>query len=55
MVNQNLLLIIVVAELKRAPKTILFIDEVHTLIGSFKDGPMEFGKYFETSIGPWRY
>ena len=30
---------LLVNELKRAPKTILFIDEVHTLIGGSNDGP----------------
>jgi len=29
---------LIVNELKRAPKTILFIDEVHTLIGGNEDG-----------------
>ena len=32
---------LLVAELKRAPKTILFIDEVHTLIVGSKDGPLD--------------
>ena len=41
---------LVVAELKRAPKTILFIDEVHTLIGSFKDGPMDLANILKPAL-----
>lgn len=39
-----------VSELKRAPKTILFIDEVHTLIGGSNDGPMDLANILKPAL-----
>lgn len=41
---------LLVAELKRAPKTILFLDEVHTLIGSSNDGPMDLANILKPAL-----
>ena len=41
---------LIVSELKRAPKTILFIDEVHTLIGGAKDGPMDLANILKPAL-----
>ena len=41
---------LVVSELKRAPKTILFIDEVHTLIGGAEDGPMDLANILKPAL-----
>lgn len=41
---------LLVAELKRAPKTILFIDEVHTLIGGSQDGPMDLANILKPAL-----
>ncbi len=41
---------LVVNELKRAPKTILFIDEVHTLIGGAADGPMDLANILKPAL-----
>lgn len=41
---------LLVAELKRAPKTILFIDEVHTLIGGQADGPMDLANILKPAL-----
>lgn len=41
---------LLVNELKRAPKTILFIDEVHTLIGGSNDGPMDLANILKPSL-----
>ncbi|MBR3229622.1 MAG: ATP-dependent Clp protease ATP-binding subunit [Bacilli bacterium] len=41
---------LVVNELKRAPKTILFIDEVHTLIGGSEDGPMDLANILKPAL-----
>ncbi len=41
---------LLVAELKRAPKTILFIDEVHTLIGGSEDGPMDLANILKPAL-----
>ena len=41
---------LLVAELKKAPKTILFIDEVHTLIGGSKDGPMDLANILKPAL-----
>ena len=41
---------LVVNELKRAPKTILFIDEVHTLIGGSSDGPMDLANILKPAL-----
>ncbi len=41
---------LIVNELKRAPKTILFIDEVHTLIGGNEDGPMDLANILKPAL-----
>jgi len=41
---------LIVNELKRAPKTILFIDEVHTLIGGSGDGPMDLANILKPAL-----
>ena len=41
---------LIVNELKRAPKTILFIDEVHTLIGGSSDGPMDLANILKPAL-----
>lgn len=41
---------LVVSELKRASKTILFIDEVHTLIGGASDGPMDLANILKPAL-----
>lgn len=41
---------LLVSELKRAPKTILFIDEVHTLIGGREDGPMDLANILKPAL-----
>lgn len=41
---------LLVNELKRCPKTILFIDEVHTLIGGSKDGPMDLANILKPAL-----
>ena len=41
---------LVVNELKRASKTILFIDEVHTLIGGAEDGPMDLANILKPAL-----
>lgn len=37
-------------ELKQAPKTILFIDEIHTLIGGRGDGPMDLANILKPGL-----
>ena len=41
---------LIVNELKRAPKCILFIDEVHTLIGGSADGPMDLANILKPAL-----
>ena len=41
---------LIVAELKRAPKTIIFIDEIHTLIGGSADGPMDLANILKPAL-----
>lgn len=41
---------LIVNELKRAPKAILFIDEVHTLIGGAADGPMDLANILKPAL-----
>lgn len=41
---------ILVEELKKAEKTILFIDEVHTLIGGREDGPMDLANILKPGL-----
>lgn len=41
---------ILVGELKQTEKTILFIDEVHTLIGGKQDGPMDLANILKPAL-----
>lgn len=41
---------LIVDEVKRAPKTILFIDEIHTLIGGSSDGPMDLANILKPAL-----
>ena len=41
---------LLVNELKKAPKTILFLDEVHTLIGGNSDGPMDLANILKPAL-----
>ena len=41
---------LIVDEVKRAPKTILFIDEIHTLIGGASDGPMDLANILKPAL-----
>ena len=41
---------LVVNELKKAPRTILFIDEIHTLIGGASDGPMDLANILKPAL-----
>lgn len=39
--RENLIITLLVEELKKTPKVIIFIDEVHTLMGGRSDSPMD--------------
>ncbi len=41
---------LLVSELKKMPKTILFIDEVHTLIGASSAGPMDLANILKPAL-----
>lgn len=41
---------LLVSELKKMPKTILFIDEVHTLIGASGSGPMDLANILKPAL-----
>lgn len=41
---------LLVEELKKIHKTILFIDEVHTLIGGDSDGPMDLANILKPAL-----
>ena len=41
---------LLVSELKRCPKCILFLDEVHTLIGGSQDGPMDLANILKPAL-----
>lgn len=43
--------LVLVNELKEKKKFILFIDEIHTLIGSKEDGALDFANMFKTGLG----
>ncbi len=43
--------LILVNELKQKEKYILFIDEIHTLIGSRDEGALDFANMFKTGLG----
>lgn len=48
--KEELVISILVEELKKCDKLILFIDEVHTLIGSNADGPMDLANILKPVI-----
>ena len=48
--KEELVISILVEELKKQEKLILFIDEVHTLIGSSGDGPMDLANILKPVI-----
>ena len=49
-VKEELVISILIEELKRAEKLILFIDEIHTLIGSQDGGPMDLANILKPVI-----
>jgi len=42
---------VLIDEIKNVSKLILFIDEIHTLIGSSNDGPMDFANMLKPALG----
>ena len=42
---------VLIDEIRGASKLILFIDEIHTLIGSSNDGPMDFANMLKPALG----
>ena len=48
--REELAISILVNELKKMSKTILFSDEIHTLIGSSSDGPMDLANILKPAI-----
>lgn len=48
--REELIITILVEELKNVEKTILFIDEIHTLIGSKDGGPMDLANILKPAI-----
>ena len=48
--RETLIASLLVDELKRAEKTILFIDEIHTLIGGTADGPMDLANILKAGL-----
>lgn len=46
----ELIIQLLVNELKQSPKTILFIDEIHTLIGGREDGPMDLANILKPGL-----
>lgn len=48
--KSELVIQLLVNELKQASKTILFIDEIHTLIGSREDGPMDLANILKPGL-----
>ena len=48
--HEELIIQILVDELKATEKTILFIDEVHTLIGGKQDGPMDLANILKPAL-----
>lgn len=48
--KEELIITILVEELKNMEKTILFIDEIHTLIGSKDGGPMDLANILKPAI-----
>ena len=48
--KEELIVSLLVQELKKIDKTILFIDEVHTLIGGREDGPMDLANILKPAL-----
>lgn len=48
--KEEMVISILVQELKKVDKTILFIDEVHTLIGGKADGPMDLANILKPAL-----
>lgn len=48
--HEELVIQIFVDELKKCEKTIIFIDEVHTLIGGAQDGPMDLANILKPAL-----
>jgi len=48
--KSELIIQLLVNELKQCPKTILFIDEIHTLIGSRENGPMDLANILKPAL-----
>ena len=48
--KEEMIITILVDELKNMEKTILFIDEIHTLIGSKEGGPMDLANILKPAI-----
>ena len=48
--KEELIITALVRELKKLTKTILFIDEVHTLIGGSEDGPMDLANILKPAL-----
>lgn len=48
--KEELVISLLVQELKKVEKTIIFIDEVHTLIGGREDGPMDLANILKPAL-----
>jgi len=48
--REDLVVSLLVEELKKVEKTILFIDEIHTLIGGSEDGPMDLANILKPAL-----
>lgn len=48
--NEEMVISVLMRELKGVTKTILFIDEVHTLIGGKSDGPMDLANILKPAL-----
>ena len=48
--KEEMIIQILVSELKNTEKTILFIDEIHTLIGGREDGPMDLANILKPAL-----
>lgn len=48
--KEEMVIQILVSELKNTEKTILFIDEIHTLIGGRQDGPMDLANILKPAL-----
>ena len=48
--REDLVIQLLVDELKKATKTIIFIDEIHTLIGGREDGPMDLANILKPGL-----